>query len=158
MLLTSGRRYRRIAWLRRSREPAAPTSARCLVFESLDPWSGWRDSNPRPLRPERSALPSCATPRVKPRQRIAPTGRFAKADGIRDNGLGRRCCVDHIRLGPGIYVTDRRGITGMSATLNRLNTRRSVQGKRENHDGVRRRGVRRIPGSWSALAAGDRTG
>lgn len=25
--------------------------------------SGWRDSNPRPLRPERSALPSCATPR-----------------------------------------------------------------------------------------------
>src|SRR5882757_5458723 len=26
-------------------------------------WSGWRDSNPRPLRPERSALPSCATPR-----------------------------------------------------------------------------------------------
>src|ERR1700738_2735746 len=34
--------------------------------------SGWRDSNPRPLRPERSALPSCATPRLKPRQRIAP--------------------------------------------------------------------------------------
>jgi hypothetical protein len=82
--------------------------------------SGWRDLNPRPLRPERSALPSCATPRVKPRQRIAPTGRFAKADGVRDNGPGRRCCVDHIRLGLGIYATDRRGITGMSATLNRL--------------------------------------
>src|SRR6185503_17490118 len=28
--------------------------------------SGWRDSNPRPLRPERSALPSCATPRLCP--------------------------------------------------------------------------------------------
>ena len=28
--------------------------------------SGWRDSNPRPLRPERSALPSCATPRQRP--------------------------------------------------------------------------------------------
>src|SRR5690554_2033960 len=26
--------------------------------------SGWRDLNPRPLRPERSALPGCATPRV----------------------------------------------------------------------------------------------
>ena len=26
--------------------------------------SGWRDSNPRPLRPERSALPGCATPRI----------------------------------------------------------------------------------------------
>ncbi len=25
--------------------------------------SGWRDSNPRPRRPERRALPSCATPR-----------------------------------------------------------------------------------------------
>ena len=25
--------------------------------------SGWRDLNPRPLRPERSALPSCATAR-----------------------------------------------------------------------------------------------
>ena len=40
--------------------------------------SGWRDSNPRPLRPERSTLPSCATPRVKPRQRIAPAGCEAK--------------------------------------------------------------------------------
>ena len=28
--------------------------------------SGWRDLNPRPLRPERSALPSCATPRWSP--------------------------------------------------------------------------------------------
>ncbi len=26
-------------------------------------WSGSRDLNPGPLRPERSALPSCATPR-----------------------------------------------------------------------------------------------
>ena len=26
-------------------------------------WSRWRDSNPRPLRPERSALPNWATPR-----------------------------------------------------------------------------------------------
>ena len=26
--------------------------------------SGWRDLNPRPLRPERSALPNCATPRA----------------------------------------------------------------------------------------------
>ena len=27
-------------------------------------WSGWRDLNPRPPRPERGALPSCATPRI----------------------------------------------------------------------------------------------
>src|SRR5580704_13036746 len=48
--------------------------------------SGWRDSNPRPLRPERSALPSCATPRVKPRQRIAPRGQPAKEDCLGNHG------------------------------------------------------------------------
>ena len=30
---------------------------------SLFFWSEWRDLNPRPLRPERSTLPNCATPR-----------------------------------------------------------------------------------------------
>ena len=30
---------------------------------SEDFWSEWRDSNPRPLGPEPSALPNCATPR-----------------------------------------------------------------------------------------------
>ena len=39
-------------------------------------WSGWRDLNPRPLRPERSALPSCATPRSTPR--IARRGQAAQ--------------------------------------------------------------------------------
>jgi hypothetical protein len=29
-------------------------------------WSGWRDSNPRPLAPKASALPNCATPRCAP--------------------------------------------------------------------------------------------
>ena len=28
------------------------------------PWSGWRDSNPRPTAPKAVALPGCATPRV----------------------------------------------------------------------------------------------
>ena len=35
--------------------------------------------NPRPLRPERSALPSCATPRLKLRQPIAPAYRLTKS-------------------------------------------------------------------------------
>ena len=48
------------------------------VFYQSFSWSGWRDSNPRPLRPERSALPSCATPRLKPRQPIAPAHWLAK--------------------------------------------------------------------------------
>ena len=30
-------------------------------------WSGRRDLNPRPYRPERYALPSCATPRPEAR-------------------------------------------------------------------------------------------
>jgi hypothetical protein len=36
-------------------------------------WSGWRDSNPRPLRPERSALPDCATARVQWEINCSPT-------------------------------------------------------------------------------------
>src|SRR5262249_42024798 len=35
-------------------------------------WSGWPDLNRRPLRPERSALPSCATPRRVPERREVP--------------------------------------------------------------------------------------
>ena len=34
------------------------------VWGRLKEESGWRDSNPRPLRPERSALPNCATSRI----------------------------------------------------------------------------------------------
>src|SRR4051812_34487552 len=33
------------------------------TYELPERWSGRRDLNPRPLRPERSALPNCATPR-----------------------------------------------------------------------------------------------
>ena len=35
-----------------------PTSSGVTVPASCRGWSGWRDLNPRPLRPERSALPS----------------------------------------------------------------------------------------------------
>jgi hypothetical protein len=41
-------------------------------------WSGWRDSNPRPLAPKASALPSCATPRPPSDQCTADT-----AGGVR---------------------------------------------------------------------------
>jgi hypothetical protein len=37
--------------------------AACEAVNRLLPGSGWPDLNRRPLRPERSALPSCATPR-----------------------------------------------------------------------------------------------
>src|SRR3954449_2746643 len=56
--------------------------------------SGWRDLNPRPLRPERSALPSCATPRssllvaatsftLAHRWLETKSGFAAVADGVR---------------------------------------------------------------------------
>ncbi|MDT5321530.1 MAG: hypothetical protein QOD88_4052 [Mycobacterium sp.] len=63
----------------------------------------------------------------------------------------------HLRRS-GICATVRRGIPGMSATLNRLNTAHAVQRKRVNHDGVRRRGVRRTAGPRGAMAAGYRSG
>ena len=51
------------------RFPTGPSSLRfdAAVFVRLaahEDWSGWWDLNPRPLRPERSALPGCATPRL----------------------------------------------------------------------------------------------
>src|SRR5699024_1564094 len=45
--------------------------------------SGWRDSNPRPLRPERSALPSCATPRDEPWSAYNTTPAKVKSAGQR---------------------------------------------------------------------------
>ena len=42
-------------------------------------WSGWWDLNPRLLRPERSALPGCATPRFgEQKGNIAGGGRVSK--------------------------------------------------------------------------------
>jgi hypothetical protein len=70
-------------------------------------WSGRRDSNPRPLRPERSALPGCATPRhlgaARSRGREDPStilGRgasgFSKpASGAEDLRSGRGDEVKH---------------------------------------------------------------
>ena len=56
-------------------KPRGPFGLGCLLVAQHrtgsgcgedDRWSGWSgrlDSNQRPLRPERSALPNCATPR-----------------------------------------------------------------------------------------------
>ncbi len=53
-------------------------------------WSGWRDLNPRPLRPERSALPSCATPRcVKTLRSLAPRRVYRTLGGDRESVSGK---------------------------------------------------------------------
>ena len=51
-------------------EPATPgLEGRCSIRLSYGRsgsptnWSGWRDSNPRPIAPKAIALPGCATPR-----------------------------------------------------------------------------------------------
>src|SRR5687768_17823970 len=40
-----------------------PLLVRKRLNDQLKNWSGWRDSNPRPLDPQSSALPGCATSR-----------------------------------------------------------------------------------------------
>ena len=56
-------------WLPKAPEndQAVPTQHQEPPLNWEDFWSGWPDLNRRPLRPERSALPSCATPR-RPRR------------------------------------------------------------------------------------------
>ncbi len=49
---------------RRSPRGKPPTLAqRKIPIKNLNRWSGWADLNRRPLRPKRSALANCATPR-----------------------------------------------------------------------------------------------
>jgi len=48
----------RVEWNRRV--GVGDDHAECGVMKN---WSGWRDSNPRPLHPQCSALPDCATAR-----------------------------------------------------------------------------------------------
>ena len=55
---------------------ATATGAKCAGNLK---WSGWWDLNPRLLRPERSALPGCATPRFgEQKGNIAGGGRVSK--------------------------------------------------------------------------------
>ena len=68
--------------------PSESSGATSKPKDSRISWSGWRDSNPRPLAPKASALPSCATPRPPsdqstadtvgrtPRSPVASTGRY----------------------------------------------------------------------------------
>src|SRR3984957_20145382 len=79
-------------------------------------WSGCRDLNPGPLRPERSALPSCATARSElPRSRIILHGDPRPqqcSDDRRDLGCGRLVVLDD-------YFTD-------ASFLDRLHAKRPV--------------------------------
>src|SRR5690606_4433494 len=77
--------------LSRRGEPGAPEcsqgtfSVRRKCPDEFFHESGWRDSNPRPLRPERSALPSCATPRIEPRSAYNTSPQKIKSAGQRRN-------------------------------------------------------------------------
>ncbi len=65
-------------WIRTS---DLPGSSRSLESTALwQKWSGRLDSNQRPLRPERSALPSCATPRHDPASRRRESTLSAGSD------------------------------------------------------------------------------
>src|ERR1700690_452398 len=79
-------------------------------------WSGCRDLNPGPLRPERSALPSCATARSElPRSPIILVGDRRLKLWSNDRGdfrLGRLVVLDHDLADP--------------STLDRLHSKRPV--------------------------------
>src|SRR5487761_1090862 len=70
-------------------------------------WSGCRDLNPGPLRPERSALPSCATARSElPRSLIILScGCRLKlfSHDRRDLGLGRLVVLDDDLADPSTF-------------------------------------------------------
>ena len=59
------------SWVQ-TRKTTATTRLTLDIVQVSQPESGWRDLNPRPLRPERSALPGCATPRGPQRYERPP--------------------------------------------------------------------------------------
>ena len=72
-----------------------PETRRTIVLLAV--WSGWQDLNLRPLRPERSALPGCATPRSAKtkamrhrgaRPMVAPAGAICRA-GVETEQIAR---------------------------------------------------------------------
>jgi hypothetical protein len=75
-------------------------------------WSGWRDSNPRPLDPQSSALPGCATSRLYSSLRFYDE-RFRRREG-RGGGDGRDA-LDSPRPGAGSRFAVVREVAGRSA-------------------------------------------
>src|SRR5690625_755097 len=77
----------------RRHAPCPPPKPRrlCLLQKQTPPsfMSGWRDLNPRPLRPERRALPGCATPR-------GHAGNIALSG--QSGNISRRTSRNHTRL------------------------------------------------------------
>src|SRR5690606_31440225 len=59
-----------VTYHKREKRPVLDSAA-LLLCPVLDdgPWSGWPDLNRRPLDPQSSALPGCATPRIVRPQR-----------------------------------------------------------------------------------------
>src|SRR4029079_8787500 len=81
-------------------------------------WSGRRDLNPRPYRPERYALPSCATPRPKarmPSPGMIAAGRPNRTPGPADRGVvtlspeysAEGSCTALLGASRGLTVTNR---------------------------------------------------
>src|SRR3712207_97125 len=94
-----------------------PIRIRRAVVATGDPWvrfwllwSGWQDLNLRPLRPERSALPGCATPRGEPSTKHAPLRRPFIIAAL------TRACRASMPLGSGEGVGRNTGVV-LSATL-----------------------------------------
>jgi hypothetical protein len=106
----------------RSHEGSLPKDGeRCVADEVADEtespprraairWSGWRDLNPRPPRPERGALPSCATSRKQSR---TESETVAATVGSSHRQIGRaRVTERRSRPSSGSSSTRRRPVPG----------------------------------------------
>ena len=108
--------------------PPTPSSLGTTRKRAFPPrWSGWRDLNPRPLRPERSALPSCATPRCPE----------SAAQSNRDSIAERS--PTHVNDGSGQRATRVSGRRGSATSP--LAGRRSAGANRARYRGRRSRGT-----------------
>ena len=93
----------------------------------LDGWSGRWDSNPRPQRPERCALPGCATPRNlshysrKPRSSKGCAVQYLQIRGSLDVPLPELLCDRQIiqaRVRPGCVDQQQDGVSGFDWVRN----------------------------------------
>ena len=86
----------------------ATPQERAERFGIRDGWSGRRDSNPRPQRPKRCALPDCATPRQNRFESYArPTGLSNGAGHCQEPQAGRQEPIHLFNIQPSSIVSPR---------------------------------------------------
>ena len=79
-----------------------PLQSERVLLKNRD--SGWRDSNPRPLEPHSSALPSCATARLG-LWRIVACAVWCKDEVWENSDVQIRASGNDIQIADGVFPT-----------------------------------------------------